>query len=291
MQITDQYVAKLNEYFKPDKPLTREQYAEILDHFFEHERSVLLLHICEGRSLTEISAIRDSNVMRIQQIFGRAERLMKHRIQNVGKKYVSDLLNETEDNKMKILNIHGYHGSPRNSAYQALEALGCEIIAPALDYDSTSPDSIINDLRYILADKRPDIIVGTSLGGFYAAVLSAQCDHPVMLVNPFLMSFLTFDGDSRPRRAIKALIGLFGSLSQLDSSNVSCIVGDNDELLGDHRFTEELLGNARFRRIPGGGHSGCTLPLKDFFAERLPYYTDILPRKELAEGFPGLDED
>ena len=112
-----------------------------------------------------------------------------------------------------------------------------------------------------------------------------------MLVNPFLMSFLTFDGDVRPRRDIKPLIGLFGHLSQLDSSNVSCIVGDNDELLGDHKFTEELLGNTRFRRIPGGGHSGYTLPLKEYFAEMLPYYTDVLPRREWADGFPGLDED
>lgn len=192
---------------------------------------------------------------------------------------------------MKILNIHGYHGSPKNSAYQALEALGCEIIAPSLDYDNVSPENILGSLKYIIADKRPDIIVGTSLGGFYAAVLSAQFDCPVMLVNPFLMSFLTFDGDVRPRRDIKSLIGLFGHLSKLDSSNVSCIVGDNDELLGDHRFTEELLGNPRFRRIPGGGHSGYTLPLREYFAEMLPYYADVLPRKDLAEGFPGLDED
>ncbi|MBR1393479.1 MAG: hypothetical protein IJ561_06540 [Ruminococcus sp.] len=177
---------------------------------------------------------------------------------------------------MKILNIHGYHGNPKNSAYQALEALGCEIIAPALDYDNTLPESIIRDLKFILTDKRPDIIVGTSLGGFYAAVLSAQNDYPVMLVNPFMMSFLTFDGDVRSRKDIGSLISLFGSLSQLDSSNVSCIVGDNDELLGDHKFTEELLGNVRFRRIPGGGHSGATLPLKEYFAEMLPYYTDNL---------------
>ena len=192
---------------------------------------------------------------------------------------------------MKILNIHGYHGSPKNSAYQALEALGCEIIAPALDYDNTPPEHIFANLKFILVNKRPDIIVGTSLGGFYAAALSLRRDHPVMLVNPFLMSFLTFDGDVRPRRDIKQLIGLFGLLSQIDLSNVSCIVGDNDELLGDHKFTEELLGNARFRRVPGGGHSGYTLPLKEYFAEMLPYYTDVLPRKDLAEGFPRLDEE
>lgn len=100
MQITDQYAARLNEYFKPEKPLTREQYTEILDPFLEHNRSVLLLHVCEGKSLTEISAIRDSNVMRIQQIFRKAERMMKHRVQNPGKKYrARDFLDKPEDGK------------------------------------------------------------------------------------------------------------------------------------------------------------------------------------------------
>jgi predicted esterase YcpF (UPF0227 family) len=132
---------------------------------------------------------------------------------------------------MLILNIHGYHGSQKNSAYTALKELGCEIISPPIDYDETSPENILGQLRYILAERRPVVIVGTSLGGFYAAVLSSQLCYPVMLVNPFLMSFLTFDGDSRPNKDTKALIGLFGSLSRIDLSNVSCIVGDNDELL------------------------------------------------------------
>lgn len=36
-----------------------------------------------------------------------------------------------------ILNIHGYHGSPKNSAYTALHEIGCEnIISPSIDYDS-----------------------------------------------------------------------------------------------------------------------------------------------------------
>lgn len=100
MQITDEFAAKLNEYFKPGKPLTAGQYGEILEHFPEHNRSVLLLHVCEGKSLTEISAIRDSNVIRIQQIFGKAERMMKHRVQNPGKKYrARDFLDKPEDGK------------------------------------------------------------------------------------------------------------------------------------------------------------------------------------------------
>ena len=98
MQITEEYAAKLSEYFKPEKPLTSEQYAAIIEPFTEFYRTVLLLHICEGKSLTEISAIRDSNVMRIQQIFSKAERMMKHRIQNVGKKYrLKDFLDKEDE--------------------------------------------------------------------------------------------------------------------------------------------------------------------------------------------------
>lgn len=178
---------------------------------------------------------------------------------------------------MKILNIHGYHGSPENSAYQALAALGCEITSPALYYDTLPPESVLERLKAMLADEHPGLIVGTSFGGFYAAVLSAECGCPVMLVNPFLMSFLSFEGDCRPEEHIRPLIRLFGSLSRIDTDKVSCIVGGSDELLGDHSFTEKLLGNERFRRIPGGGHSGHTLPLREYFSEMLDYYNEVRP--------------
>lgn len=59
---------------------------------------ILLLYVCEGKSLTEISAIRDSNVMRIKQILDKSERIMKCRIKNIGNKYISDDLDRTEDN-------------------------------------------------------------------------------------------------------------------------------------------------------------------------------------------------
>ncbi len=48
---------------------------------------------------------------------------------------------------------------------------------------------------------------------------------------------------------------------------ISCIVGSQDEVLGDHEFTKDLLDNQRFRIIEGGGHSGATLPLVEYFSE------------------------
>lgn len=100
---------------------------------------------------------------------------------------------------------------------------------------------------------------------------------PVIFVNPCLMPFhhlprLGFQGN------IKQFIPLFGMLDKLESDNVSCIVGADDEIIDTYDFTERMLGNARFRRIPGGKHSGATLPLKSYFGEIMYYYTEILPR-------------
>ena len=180
---------------------------------------------------------------------------------------------------MNILNIHGYGGNSHNAAYMALQKNGCsEITAPAIDNDSQSPEIILERLQNIIADKQIKLIVGTSLGGFFAAALSAEKNIPVILVNPCLLPFLHlprlgFNGDVKP------FVSMFGTLAKLDSNNVSCIVGDADEVLGSHAFTEKFLGNTRFRRIDGGKHSGSTLPLTEYFLEMMNYYKEILPTR------------
>ena len=51
---------------------------------------------------------------------------------------------------------------------------------------------------------------------------------------------------------------------------------DDDEIIDTHDFTEHLLKNSRFCRIPGGHHSGATLPLNDYFKEVLSSFADTL---------------
>ena len=177
--------------------------------------------------------------------------------------------------QVNVLNIHGYHGSPENAAFGALKENKCEtVISPDIDYDSESPKSVLNQLRYYVSDKSVDFIVGTSLGGFYASVLAAEFDLPVILINPCLMPFLYlprlgYKGD------IKAFISMFGTLADMKKENVCCIVGDADEIIDSHDMTERMFGNERFCRIPGGKHSGATLSLNDYFAEVIPYCNDL----------------
>lgn len=165
---------------------------------------------------------------------------------------------------MTILNIHGYKGSPHNSAYKALKTLGYEVISPDIDYDKLSPEETLDMLCQCAENIKVGFIVGSSLGGFYAAVLSARLGLPVILINPCLLPFfslpkLGYEGD------IKPFIPIFGELSDLDISITHTIVGSCDEVLNTHDFTASLLGDGNYKVIPKGKHSGDTLPLESFF--------------------------
>lgn len=162
---------------------------------------------------------------------------------------------------MKILNIHGYRGSAQNCAFSALNRLGHEVISPALDYDAQPPDWILHGLSRTVADKRIDAVVGTSLGGFYAATLSARLMLPAVFINPCLLPFLYlpklgYKGDIAP------YMQLFGKIAEIDVSRVSTIIGACDEVIDRQDFTRNILYNERYIVIPDGMHSGATLSLE-----------------------------
>ena len=167
---------------------------------------------------------------------------------------------------MKILNIHGFRGSAENAAFGALTGLGHDVVSPAFDYDAVSADIVIEKLREIIRDEAPQYIVGTSYGGFFAALLSAETGISAVLVNPCLMPFyhlplLGYEGD------IGAMISLFGGLAKADRGIVKCIIGGSDELIDTHSLETRFYGAENITVIPEGLHSGATLPLVEYFSE------------------------
>ncbi len=167
---------------------------------------------------------------------------------------------------MKILNIHGYKGNSANSAYSALHELGYRTISPAIDYDHTETDEIFGFLENIISEQKPDAVVGTSLGGFFAAVLSAEYSIPAILVNPCLMPFVTlprlgFEGDIMP------FVKEFSKLHKISTDNVYAITGKCDEIIDYHDFTKKMFENKYYREILNGKHSGATLPLNEYFSQ------------------------
>ena len=170
---------------------------------------------------------------------------------------------------MKILNIHGYRGSSDNSAYHALLPLGAEIISPQIDYDKQSPDEILLFLNDLWQQNGCQAVVGTSLGGFYAALLSMKHHAKTVLINPCLLPFLLLPQlEESQNTLLFDYLRLFADIVKIDKNQIVAIIGEQDEVISTHDFTQNLLGKSRCILVPDGKHSGWTLPLRDIFKQQ-----------------------
>lgn len=170
---------------------------------------------------------------------------------------------------MKILNIHGYRGSCENSSFAALSALGAEIISPQMDYDTQSPDEILLFLNDLWQQNGCQAIVGTSLGGFYAALLNSKHHAKTVLINPCLLPFLLLPQIEESQNTLLFdYLRLFADIVKIDKNQTLAIIGEQDEVISTHDFTQNLLGKSRCICVPNGKHSGWTLPLGDIFQQQ-----------------------
>ena len=175
---------------------------------------------------------------------------------------------------MKILNIHGYRGSCENSSFAALSALGAEIISPQIDYDKQSPDEILLSLNDLWQQNGCQAIVGTSLGGFYAALLSMKHHAKTVLINPCLLPFLLLPQLNESQNTLLFdYLRLFADMVKIDKNQTLAIIGEQDEVISTHDFTQNLLGKSRCICVPDGKHSGWTLPLRDIFKQQWAWLT------------------
>lgn len=169
---------------------------------------------------------------------------------------------------MKVLNIHGYKGSAENSACITLKNLGHEVISPQIDYDAEKPEKILDNLRKTFLENKPDYIVGTSLGGFFALLVAKNTDIPTVLVNPCLkpsvtLSELGYETDKITETAIKKYERL---IEKADFRKVCAVIGGQDEVISYHDYTKMIIKNHYV--VPEGKHSGATLNL-DYWLKRL----------------------
>ncbi len=80
----------------------------------------------------------------------------------------------------KILYLHGFASSGQNGTVRTLRTLlpQTEIIAPDIPVE---PSDAVALLKGLCESEKPDLIIGTSMGGMYAELLSGFCR---ILVNP-----------------------------------------------------------------------------------------------------------
>lgn len=169
---------------------------------------------------------------------------------------------------MKLLNLHGYQASAENAAFLALKKCGYEVVSPQLDYDKSPPDLLRHELLLLFQNEQCDAVVGSSMGGYFAAQLCAMTQCRAVLINPCMLPFVTLPkyGNIRPEW-IMLYFDLTQTLRAADPERLYVILGEMDEVIEYHPFTRSFFGEERCLRVPDGKHSGATLPLETLFTE------------------------
>ena len=135
----------------------------------------------------------------------------------------------------KILYLHGLESSQGGSKVEFLASKGA-VYAPSMNYES------LNLHEFILTLGMPDLIIGSSMGGYVADVIGSRLGVDVLLFNPALHSRKDFDFNET-----------YGS----QSYKRTIVLGTLDKVI-DPELTKKLwpvAGNvAKYEDIEGMGH-------------------------------------
>ncbi|MGY4525407.1 YqiA/YcfP family alpha/beta fold hydrolase [Pseudomonas sp. TE21394] len=177
-----------------------------------------------------------------------------------------------------ILYIHGFNSSPLSTKARQLEAvmqqlgMAGQLRVPALHHH---PRQAIAQLEAAIAELGAPLLVGSSLGGYYATHLAEHHGLKALLVNPAVTPHKHFDGYLGTQRNhysgetweltndhVQALAELEVP-APVDPSRYQVWLQTADETL-DYRHAERYYRGCALRIQAGGDHSF------QGFAERLP---------------------
>ena len=143
-----------------------------------------------------------------------------------------------------LMYIHGYGSTGNAVKAQQLHAMfpDARLVSPTFDYDHTSPQEIFDHLEEIVLFEHPNLIVGSSTGGYYTLCTTQFYDGPVWCVNPVrdivatIERHLTKEGDNIAQRLSEYKTfdqQVFQQLKPRDGQ-LHFALSTDDELLGDH---------------------------------------------------------
>lgn len=162
-----------------------------------------------------------------------------------------------------LLYIHGFASSGHSHKAQVLRHHFEEVYAPSLSH---IPQLALETLeQFIDALPQPPLLLGSSLGGFYALYLSQRLSLPAVLINPVVklseeMEQLAglqknyFDG-SRFEFTAEHLQSLHNYLCPAPRSDrLLLMLQMGDEVLDQHQTLQQLPGAQQLIEL-GGDHS------------------------------------
>jgi hypothetical protein len=130
----------------------------------------------------------------------------------------------------KVLYLHGLESKQGGKKVDFLANEFC-VHAPAMDYKNPM---VQNELEFIMRQFDPDIIIGSSMGGYAADILAQKYGKPAILFNPALHN-RSFEP------AIQPLVA--GEEADLQDRKV-VVLGKNDEVIPPY-ITKIMLENNR----------------------------------------------
>lgn len=177
-----------------------------------------------------------------------------------------------------ILYIHGFNSSPASRKAQqlcaAMQTLGlqAQLRLPALHHH---PRQAIAQLEAAIAELGRPLLVGSSLGGYYATWLAERHGLRALLINPAVAPHRLFDGRLGAQtnyysgETWELTLDHVAALAELevpppgDPARFSVWLQSGDETL-DYRHARDYYAGCTLRVEEGGDHGF------QGFAERLP---------------------
>ncbi len=162
-----------------------------------------------------------------------------------------------------LLYIHGFASSAHSTKAQVLRHHFDALYAPSLSH---IPDLAVETLEeFIRALPETPLLLGSSLGGYYALYLSQRIDLPAVLINPVVkivspleqvqgMNHHYYDGSQFEFTATHLESLRQFACPSARTEKLLLMVQLGDKLI-DHRSTIDFLPGARLEVEEGGNHA------------------------------------
>lgn len=177
----------------------------------------------------------------------------------------------------KAVYIHGFAGSIHSETFGNLQKYYPEVDWTALEVDHHGPESIAKINHYLQAHPDVDLLMGSSLGGFY--VLCADFNGQKLVINPTLHPHATLkprvginkyrgrreNGDTEFKLTMQDVFA-FQRCKPKDSPNTLCHYTEHDQVMGEEARREY----PKFFR-----HQEMTKDLKSHFMDEHYIHTKL----------------
>lgn len=165
---------------------------------------------------------------------------------------------------MKVLFLHGLESNHKSEKVHYLKSLNIEVLAPEMLYreDPHLFTKILNLVHF----EKPDLIIGSSMGGFFGYHIGMHYKTNLLLLNPALA-----------RNSLGLTLPDLGE----QKSVVWALLGELDELVNP--FESEKILNTCNAKITWGAH-GHRTPIEPFKNITMSIMTQLTATKNTGIG-------